>query len=399
MAFNVRHPIWLPAAPRPGIAVIAVLYFLETFTRAIVVSVIPIQAYDLMQDERSVSFAYSATGLAALAFSFALPYAIRLLTRRWAYTAGCLLLIASGMFFASFTVEGQLAGMIARVTGTACLNVTLNLYILDFIRKEQFVRTDSVRLTFAAVGWAIGPFLGVWLYTNHGIQTAYIVSIGFAVFLIATFWYMRLTDRIAPASQPTPPANPLRFVPRFIRQPRLRLAWLIAFSRSTFWTTMFIYGPLLMVVSGHGNEYGGLLVSLANLMSLTTIWWGRLAERIGIRRVVTIGFAFPAVLMAVAGWIGGEFPLMAAALFLTATIGAVALDAVGGAAYYRAVHPNERTSMTAVYRTYLDCSDLLPPLVYGVLLGFFGIGSVFIALSALLAVVGYVCWRYLPRRL
>ena len=48
MALNIRHPIWLPAAPKPGITVFTSLFFVETFVRATVASVIPIQAYDLL---------------------------------------------------------------------------------------------------------------------------------------------------------------------------------------------------------------------------------------------------------------------------------------------------------------------------------------------------------------
>ena len=288
--------------------------------------------------------------------------------------------------------------MILRIMGTACLNVTLNLYILDHIRKEQFIRTDSIRLTFSSLGWTVGPFFGVWLYTRHGVETAYMVSIGFAFLLLAAFWYARLTEKILLVARPVKPANPFRFIPRFVSQPRLRLAWFIAFSRSAFWGAVFIYGPLLMVTGGYGNEYGGLLVSLANALLIITFLWGRLAEKITVRRVLVMGFAGPAVLMMVAGYTGAESPLITAGLMLLSTIGAIALDAVGGAAYYRAVHTYERTAMTAVYRTYLDFSDLLPTLAYGILLGFFGIGSVFVALGILMASASYLSWRYMPRR-
>jgi len=61
------------------------------------------------------------------------------------------------------------------------------------------------------------------------------------------------------------------------------------------------------------------------------------------------------------------------------------------------VHSFERSQMTAVYRTYLDLSELLPPLVYSVMLAFFGLGSVFATLGVFMAVCGVVTWRYLPK--
>ena len=53
--------------------------------------------------------------------------------------------------------------------------------------------------------------------------------------------------------------------------------------------------------------------------------------------------------------------------------------------------------MTAVYRTNLDLSDLLPALVYSVILGFAGLGAVFAALGLFCAFCAYISWRHLPR--
>ena len=53
--------------------------------------------------------------------------------------------------------------------------------------------------------------------------------------------------------------------------------------------------------------------------------------------------------------------------------------------------------MSAVYRTYLDLSELLPPLVYSVVLAFFGLGAVFATLGVFCAVCGLLVWRYLPK--
>jgi hypothetical protein len=51
------------------------------------------------------------------------------------------------------------------------------------------------------------------------------------------------------------------------------------------------------------------------------------------------------------------------------------------------------------YRTYLDFSELTPPLVYSVVLASFGLGSEFVTHGLLAAVCGFVTWRYLPKSL
>jgi hypothetical protein len=55
--------------------------------------------------------------------------------------------------------------------------------------------------------------------------------------------------------------------------------------------------------------------------------------------------------------------------------------------------------MTAVYRSYMDMGELLPPLVYGLLLAWFDLGVVFVALAVLLAACAWLSWRHLPQKL
>ena len=107
-----------------------------------------------------------------------------------------------------------------------------------------------------------------------------------ALVVLMLFAYLRLTETIGPARL-KPPPNPLAGVSRFIAQPRLRLAWLVAFGRSCFWTTFFTYGPLLMVTSGMSKTTGGLLVSAGNAVLVTAVLAGRIAERVGMRKVIT----------------------------------------------------------------------------------------------------------------
>jgi hypothetical protein len=53
--------------------------------------------------------------------------------------------------------------------------------------------------------------------------------------------------------------------------------------------------------------------------------------------------------------------------------------------------------MAAVYRTYLDFSELTPPMVYSIVLAFFGLGSVFVTLGRLMVGCAAVSWRYVPK--
>jgi MFS family permease len=177
----------------------------------------------------------------------------------------------------------------------------------------------------------------------------------------------------------------------------MRLAWLIAFGRSCYWSTFFIYAPILMVATGQGKLAGGLVVSAGNALLVLAVPWGRLGGLFGVRAIVVLAFVAAAAAAVLAGVAGAAHPWAAAVFLLAGVVFAVALDAVGSAPFLRSAHPYERPQMTAVYRSYLDMSELLPPFAYAVILGFTGLGGVFVALGLFCAICAWFSWRHLPR--
>jgi MFS family permease len=193
--------------------------------------------------------------------------------------------------------------------------------------------------------------------------------------------------------------NPLGNVRHFVRQPRLRLAWMIAFGRSCFWSTFFIYGPLLMVEGGVSKQVSGLMISGSQALLLCAYLFGRIAFRYGVRPVISLCFMAMAISALGAGVAGKAMPYVAMVFMLIAALAATGLDGVGGIPFLRAVRPLERQRMAPVYRTYIDFSDLVPAIIFAVALSYFEIGSVFIILGMSLTLIGAIAFRYLPKSL
>jgi MFS family permease len=154
-----------------------------------------------------------------------------------------------------------------------------------------------------------------------------------------------------------------------------------------------------MIGAGMGAEVGGLLISLGNMALVTAVFFGRLARRVGVRQVIAGAMAVLAVSSILAGLSGTAVPLLAAALLLVGAVAGAALDGVGGIPFLRAVRARERAEMAGVYRTFIDMSDLLPTMVFSVVLLFLPLGAVFVVLGSWLAVVACLSWLYLPKSL
>ncbi len=399
MTYPSTATTWLSAAPKPSAMKFAVLFAIESLARATISGVVSIQAYDLVHSSQKVSEIYTIVGVLTLCGTLIIPTLIAWTARRFIYSLGAICLMLAAAAFITFTIPGQMGGMLLRNFGAACLSITLNLYILDHIPRTTFVRAEPLRLAMSTASWTLGPALGIYLYTRYGVWAPHCFAAAVALVVLMLFAYLRLTETIGPARL-KPPANPLKGVSRFIAQPRLRLAWLVAFGRSCFWTTFFTYGPLLMVTSGMSKTTGGLLVSAGNAVLVTAVLAGRIAERVGVRKVISGAYLLAALCAAAAGIAGFyRMPVLAAALLIGGALAASFLDGIGSIPFLRAVRTRERAAMTGVYRTYLELSDLIPSAVYAVALLFAPVSVTFVLLALGMLVCGAICWIYLPRSL
>ncbi|WP_373504514.1 MFS transporter [Aestuariivirga sp.] len=390
----------LPQPRRAGAYTFAAIFAVESFVRALNSTVVSLQAYDILGSAQKVSVLSTSVSITVLAVTLMLPHVLGRLRRRWAYTFGVVLLMAASLALASHVLAGQAAGMLMRNVGAAIANITLSLYILDHIRRNDLARAEPLRLSLSTFSWMMGPATGVWLYVSLGPWGPQLAAIASAGVLLVIFWYLRLSENV---SAPRP-VNLKRFdaisnLRRFTSQPRLRLAWLIAFGRSCFWTTFFIYGPLLIVESGLGKTLGGLMISASQAVLLTAWVSGRIARTHGVRKVIAGAFMLCCVTSLGAGLAGTSAPYVAMGCLLMGSVAASALDGVGGIPFLRAVRHRERQEMTAVYRTYIDCSELIPASVFAFALLWLPIGMVFVILAVGLAGIGFIAWRYLPKSL
>ena len=396
--FRLDPMLSIPSRPfaalsTPGPLVLALLYSLEALARSLMATVIPLQALALLHDAASVSALYTAVGICGMALSFAIPALIRWSARRHVYRVGGAALILSVALIATSTVMGQASGMLVRVFGVACLNVTFNLYLTDLVGRRNLVWAEPLRLAFSAGAWTIGPFLGVWMQSRWGIGAAVAASGSCALAMLVYFTHLRLGERIPRLSQPAPVA-PWSSIRRFLAQPRLRLGWAIPFGRSCWWSVLFTYGPIAMVSGGAGQTAGAALVSLSNALLFVSPLFGRLGRRLGLRVTIILSFVLLSLSTMAAGLVEGPYAMMA--LLLVGSIFTTQLDSVGNIPFLRAVRGSERAEMVTVFRTYIDLSDLIPVAVFTVLLRWLPVETVFVVTGAAMLIFAALA-RYVPR--
>jgi len=352
----LRHPP-ASAARTPGARAFATLSGIEALVRGTLLSVFPLAIYNALGDAGAVSRSYFVVGVASLILGLMLPWINRLIPRRWLYTLGASLYVVGCGFGAMggiWVIPALLACTLATVTAFICLNA----YVLDHISKAELSRTETLRMFYSAFAWTVGPFAGVALMKIWA-PAPFLLAGGFALVLIAVFWWLRLGNGKLITRARAPAPNPLAYLGRFFAQPRLIAGWLFAVLRSCGWWVYIVYLPIFAIESGFSEQLGGLLVSTTNAMLFVTPVMLKWVQRASVRRAVRTGFAVSGLAFLLAG----IAPLPAASIgFLFAgSIFLILLDIAGGLPFLMAVKPSERTEMAAVYSSFRDVSGIMTP--------------------------------------
>ncbi|MDH3693853.1 MAG: MFS transporter [Gammaproteobacteria bacterium] len=375
---------------------LASLFFLTTSVRAMLVSVIPLQALELLGSASGVSLMYFGVAAVGIAATISIP---RFVSRHGAHRVfvfGAIAGTISPMFLWFVSIPTLFIGMLLQVTAIACLEVSTSLYVMQGVPRKQLSHFEPIRLVFSGSAFIVGPWAGVYLETQiaHWVPFALTSALSTTAYV---YWRYLSLHKMPMKSDSGKPKSPGHFLMRYIKQPRLRLAWVLAFSRNGWWGVFFVYAPIYAVTVGLSEVTAGAIVSIGVASILIVPFWGWVGRRYGLRPLLVYGFiamgiATPLVILAKGS------PLLTAALLIFSGFIAVIADGSGHVCFYRAVRSFERSEMTSVYLTYRDVSQLIPPGVFSVLLIFFPLTSVYLVTSSWMFVIAYFA-RYLPRRM
>lgn len=388
-------PPFLRHAPGPGVQGFAILAGIEAALRGIMMSIWPIALYRALGSAESVSVMYLVFGVLSCLFGILVPWAGRHVARRWLYTGGAMLYaLGAGLALAGgpiLTPAGVLFTSWATLTCFTCMNA----YLMDYIARHDLSRVETRKLVYSAASWTIGPVLGVALW-KWWEPLPFLIAIGLAAVLAATFWSMRMGDgkTIVRAHGPAP--NPLAFLGRFFAQPRLVAGWLFAVVRSVGWWVYIVYLPIWCIESGQGEQIASFFYSASNALLFLTPLMSRWMRWTGLRRAVIVTFGLCAACFAAAG-LAPLWPPLALYTLFAGSFFLIMLDAFGGLPFLMAVRPAERTEMAAVYSSFRDVSGILTPGFAWLVLLIAPVPGIFVACGLGLAATAAVATRLHPR--
>lgn len=388
-------PLALKHSPTPRIEHFALLAGLDAAIRGVLISTMPLVVYNALGDAQTTSITYFVVGCIALVWGLMVPWATRLVPRRWAYTGGVVLYLIGNTLGAVGTAWAVPLALMCNAMATVTIFVCLNAYVLDYVDRANLGRSQSTQMVYAAGAWTLGPMAGVWLYLQWP-PLPFLVAGGFALVLLVSFWVLRLGNGKQIARAKRPAVNPLGFLGRFFSQPRLIAGWFFAVMRSCGWWVYVVYLPIFCIEAGLGDKVGGIALSITNALLFAAPAMNRLGRRLSVRRSVRLAFGACGGLFLAAGLMA-FLPWAMVAFVMCASVFLVMLDVVGGLPFLMSVKPSERTEMSAVYSSFRDVSGILTPGAAWLVLFVAPLPGIFVAAGVGLLSAWAIAGRLHPR--
>ena len=394
--FDRRPAALLVVSGRAGES-FARLNALEGIARSLLMGVIPLLALEVLGSKEMVTRAYLLASILTLTITLNFAALERLLQRRWVVTLG----VACTMIAMTILLLGDgpimALGIGLQQAAASLFSVCLSLYIMDYIGKRELIYTETRRMLYAGIVWMVGPTLGLWLWENAASWAPFALTVFASVGMLSYFWYLRLGHGKGIQKARSRPANVFKIIPRYFKQRPLRIAYWITMSRSIFWVTLFIYGPIYVIEARLPTWVAGGLLSLASGLLLISPLIRRFAGRVGTRLTIIYSLVLIGSSMLMLYFIG-EPKLIGLVFWVSAALGGVTLDVLGNIPFMRMVKPRERIEMTMIFSTWREGSQLLTPLMASLVL-LFAPFEIFYVLLALFLFGAAIKASYLPRRL
>lgn len=375
--------------------VITLLFSVETFSRGLLLAIIPLKVFSFVGTMQGVALFYVAVAIVGLGNSILVPTLLSKFGSRAVVAVAGFLIVCGVVLLTADTLVGMALGLGIRVLAQSFLEISMMAYIMARVPRSLLGQFEPIRIFFQGAALSMSPWLGFQL-TEHVSPSSpfYAAAAGGVIILCLALIAL---PPFRPAAKTSFGRSPKETFRRFFSQPRLRVAWLLALVRSSFWVIFYIYTPVFSVACGWSPAEGAAVLSLGNSAVLLVPVWGSLSRRFGVRPLLIGGYMLGGLFLAFTA-IGALWsPMIAPALLLSAAFAAAMLDGSGNVPFLRATRPHERAAMAGIYMTYRDISQFAPIAIFSLILSFSQLASAFIFSAASFLVAGRLAQSIHPR--
>ena len=263
---------------------------------------------------------------------------------------------------------------------------TYGIIVSDKSKKQSLARNEGLIYTLLNISWLIGPLLAGFIARQYGLRSVFfIASIFVSISFILLMNFNLKDDRIKKKSD-----GVLKSCADFFRNKDLKICYILSGAINFWWALIYIYVPMKIIDSGYNPEIVGyFLFAITIPLILFTYFFGKLAGKIGFKKIFFIGYFIIGVIGILCFFLNNLILILS--LLVLASVGAAMVESTTEA-YFFDISKKEKDKYYGVYNTGIDVSHALATffgaiilffLSFKFLFAFFGIIMISIAILSL----------------
>ena len=241
---------------------------------------------------------------------------------------------------------------------------SFGIIVRDKSAKTKLSSNEGLLYTFANVAWVAGPLIAGWVNGKFGISMVFLLS---AFFIFAALILFRFSGIKSNAVCKKVDSNIIKNFTEFFKNKNRVFAYLISSGISFWWSLIYIFIPVYMVENGLGNMLVAyFLFAIPIPLILLEYNFGKLAGKIGFKKVFAIGFAIAAMLSFICFFIVNIYWILG--ILVLASIGLAMLEPTSEAYFFDISKKKDCQRFYGPQKTAIDFGQFTAKTISGLLL-------------------------------
>jgi len=291
-------------------------------------------------------------------------YALSILSMAVAYT---LFSINTNFYFLIILATFLTMANTLRVT-------SFGIIVRDRSSEKKLSRNEGLLYTFLNVAWVIGPLIAGYVSERYSISLVFMLA---AIFAFLSLFLFKISNIKDSNIKKKADYGIMRNFFAFFKNKNRTLAYILGGGVNLWWSLVFIFIPLFMIRNNLNKIWvGWFLFGTAVPLILFEYFFGKLAGKIGFKKIFKIGFLIPAVLSLVCFFIGNIFIILA--LLILASIGLAMLEPTTEAYFFDVLKGKQSLRFYGPYNTAISVNAFIGRFAPSILLIFFPFKFIFL---------------------
>lgn len=270
------------------------------------------------------------------------------------------------------------------------LKVTsMGIIIKDKSSRKLLSRNEGLVYTFANVSWLIGPLIAGFIAEKYGINLVFVLASIFSFIAFLLFKLSKIKDSNIKKKQDS---DLIKNFFEFFKDKNRVFAYLLGGGVNLWWTLIYLFIPLFIIRNGlHEIWIGYFLSAVTFPLILFEYQFGKLAGKVGFRKIFKIGYIIPCILVVMCFFIGNIYFILL--LLVLASIGLAMLEPTTESYFLDITKGKNMLRFYGPYNTTIDVSSFIGKVLASALILFFPFKSIFLLFGFLMFIMFLISFR------